>query len=386
MDVRALSKKNKDYVIKLRREFHKYPEIAFKEFKTSKLIKDELSKLNIEYKTVIDTGIIANIKGRKPGKTLCLRADIDGLAIKEESNLDFKSQNEGFMHACGHDCHIAMLIGACKILNENRNNFNGNIKILFQPAEEIGAGARKVIKEGVLDNVDGVFGIHIWSQMESGSVCVEEGAKWASADVFTINVTGVGGHGSAPHEGVDTIVAASAIVLNLQSISSREISPLEPVVVSIGYIQGGSQYNAISDNVILKGTTRCFNPEIKERFASIIERISKDTAKAYRAEAEVEYIKSPPVLINDKKCSKIAEESCEKIGLKTISFPKILAGEDVAEYMRIVPGAFATLGALNKEKGCVYPHHHPKFKIDEDVLELGVSLHIQYALDFLKQY
>lgn len=384
MNVRELARKNRDYVIKLRRRFHKYPEIAFSEFKTSQLIKKELSKLNIDYEPIIGTGVIANIKGNGEGKTICLRADIDGLAIKEENDFDFKSQNEGFMHACGHDCHIAMLLCACKILKENNNSFCGNIKILFQPAEEIGAGARAIINQGFLQGIDGVFGIHVWSDIPYGKVCVEEGPRWASADVFTITVKGKGGHGSAPNQGVDAIVAASAIVLNLQSICSREISPMEPVVVSIGSIHGGSQYNAISDNVILKGTTRCFNPEIKDKFGEIIERISKDTAKAYRAEAEVEYIKCPPVLINDKKCSYIATKSCEQIGITTINYEKILAGEDVAEYMRIVPGVFATLGVGNRDKDCIYPQHHPKYKVDEDALELGVSLHVQYALDFLK--
>lgn len=383
MEIRALSKKYKQYVIELRRKFHMYPEISLKEFKTSNLIKSELDKIGIKYMQVAETGVVANIKGENPGKTIALRADIDGLAVTEANDVEYKSQHEGFMHACGHDCHMAMLLGAAKILNEMKSEINGNVKLIFQPAEEIGVGAKKLIKEGVLKGVDGVFGMHVWSDLECGKVCAMEGPTWAAADVFNIKVKGKGGHGSAPHRGIDAALVASSIVVNLQSIVSREISPFEAAVVSVGYLKAGSQYNVIASDAMLKGTTRCYNEEVRKKFPIAIERIMKDTANAYRAEAQLEYRQGPPVVVNNSECSKMAERSIQKIGAKAVHFEKISAGEDVAEYMKLVPGVFAVVGVGNNKIGACYPQHHEKFNVDEEALEIGVALHVQYALDFL---
>ncbi|WP_291636886.1 M20 family metallopeptidase [Clostridium sp.] len=383
MLIRELSNKYNQKVIELRREFHKYPEASLYEYKTIDRIGQELDKLGISYKKVADTGIIAEIKGNNPGKTVALRADIDALEVKELNNCEYKSKNEGFMHACGHDCHISMLLGAAMILSEIKNEINGTVRLLFQPAEEVVEGAKKMIACGALDGVDGVFGIHVWSDIEHGFVCIQEGPLMASVDLFTIKVHGKGGHGSAPHQGVDAVIASSAIAMNLQSIVSRELSPLDIAVVSIGTLNVGTRFNIIASEGILNGTTRSFDPNVREKFPGMIERISSDTASAYRAEAEVEYTFGTPGVINDVNCSKIAEKSLGEIGAKSIIIEKITGGEDFAEYLGRVPGIIALVGVRNEAKGACYPQHHPMYTVDEDSLEIGTALYAQYAKDFL---
>ncbi|QXM06886.1 M20 family metallopeptidase [Crassaminicella indica] len=384
MNIKELAKQNKQYVIDLRREFHKYPEPSWQEFRTSKRIKEELDKMGIDYISVAGTGIVAVIKGEKNGKTVALRADIDALQVKEANDIPYKSQNEGIMHACGHDGHGAMLLGAAKILNDCKSEINGTVKLFFQPAEELAAGAEKMVQEGVMEGVDGVFGIHLWTDLACGTVSVEEGPRMASADLFKIKVKGKGGHGSLPHQGVDAVVAASAIVMDLQSVVSREISPLESAVVSIGKFQGGTRFNVIADEAVLEGTTRCFNNEIRKEFPKILERIAKNTAASYRAEAEIEYIHGTPATINEAVCSGIAEKSVEKLlGKEGISkMEKVTGGEDFARYLE---GVLAFVGARNEEKQANYPHHHPRFNIDEDALEIGIALYAQFAIDFLNE-
>ncbi|WP_291637100.1 M20 family metallopeptidase [Clostridium sp.] len=383
MSIRELSNKYKQNVIDLRREFHKYPEASLHEYKTIERIGQELDNLGVSYKRVADTGIIAEIKGTNPGKTIALRADIDALSVKELNECEYKSENEGFMHACGHDCHISMLLGAAMILSKQKNELNGTIRLLFQPAEEVAQGAKKMIEAGALDGVDGIFGIHVWSDIERGFVCVQEGPLMASADLFEIKVHGKGGHGSAPHQGVDAVVASCAIVMNLQSIVSRELSPLEPAVVSIGSLNVGTRFNIIASEGTLTGTTRSFNPDVRNKFPAMIQRIAEDTASAYRAEAVLEYTFATSVVINDANCSKIAEKSLDKIGAKSINVEKITGAEDFAEYLSKVPGIIALVGVGNEAKGACYPQHHPMYTIDEDALEIGTSLYAQYATDFL---
>ncbi|MBA5850744.1 amidohydrolase [Clostridium sp. cel8] len=385
MTVKELAKKYKKDVINLRREFHKYPEASLKEVRTNKRIKEELDKIGVPCKTVAGTGVVAEIKGKKPGKTVLLRADIDGLSVTELNDCEFKSQHDGFMHACGHDTHISMLLGAAMILQDIKDELCGTVRLVFQPAEEVAQGAKMMIKAGVLDGVDGVFGMHIWSNIECGSVCVQKGPLMASADLFKIKVKGKGGHGSAPHQGVDAVVASSAIVMNLQSVVSREIDPLESAVVSVGSIKSGTRFNVIASEGVLEGTTRCFNPEIRENFPKMLERVAKDTAATFRADAELEYTWGTPVVINDEKYSSIAEKSVEKIGAKPIIMEKITGGEDFSEYMNRVPGVLALVGCRNKDKGAIYPQHHPKYTIDEDSLEIGSALYAQYAQDFLSE-
>lgn len=385
MKVKEITSKYKNYIVKMRREFHANPEASMQEVRTSQRIKEELDKMGVPYVSAANTGVIATIKGDNPGKSVALRADIDALTVCELNEVDYKSKVNGLMHACGHDGHAAMLLGAAKVLNESKNKINGTVKLLFQPGEEVGEGARAMIADGAMEGVDTAFGIHLWADLEVGKVAVEEGPRMASADILKINVKGKGGHGSMPQQCVDAVVVASAIVMNLQTIVSREISPLESVVVSIGSINAGTRFNVIAENAILDGTVRCFNPEIREQIPEIIERIVKNTASAYRAEASVEYNTVIPITINDKECTDIAKGSVVKLlgEDKLASVPKVTGSEDMSEYLNIAPGAIVFVGAGNADKGIIYPHHHGRFNIDEDALEIGTNLYVQYALDFL---
>lgn len=385
MTIREMTKKYKQNIIDLRRKFHQYPEASLNEYNTIKMIKEELDKIGIEYKSVANTGLIAEINGKNPGKTVALRADIDALSVTELNECEFKSKNEGLMHACGHDCHISMLLGAAMVLNDIKDELNGTVKLLFQPAEEVAKGAKMMIASGALEGVDGVFGMHVWSDIEAGSVCVQPGPLMASADLFTIKVKGKGGHGSAPHQGVDSVVVSSAIVMNLQTIVSRELGPLQSSVVSVGSLNAGSRFNVIASEGILTGTTRCFDPKIREKFPTMLERIAKDTASTFRAEAELEYTYGTPTVINNKEYSKLAESSLEQIGAKSVVIEKIMGGEDFSEYMNRVPGVLALVGVRNENKNACYPQHHPHYTVDEDALEIGSSLYAQYAKDFLNK-
>lgn len=385
MTIREMTKKYTQNIISLRRKLHQYPEASLSEYNTSKMIKEELDRLGIEYKSAANTGIIAEIKGKNSGKTVALRADIDALSVTELNECEFKSQNNGFMHACGHDCHISMLLGAAMVLNDIKDTLNGTVRLIFQPAEEVAKGAKMMIEAGALEGVDGIFGMHVWSDIECGSVCVQEGPLMASADLFTIEVKGKGGHGSAPHQGVDAVVASSAIVMNLQTIVSRELNPLQPTVVSVGSLNVGSRFNVIASEGILTGTTRCFSPEIRDKFPEMLERVAKDTAATFRADAEVEYSYGTPVVINNREYSKLAEGSLEKIGAKSVVIEKIMGGEDFSEYQNRVPGVLALVGVRNESKNACYPQHHPHYTVDEDALEIGSALYVQYAQDFLNK-
>lgn len=387
MNIAEMAKDCKQYVIDIRREFHMYPESSLKEYRTSSRIKEELERMGIPCRVAAGTGVIGVIKGGRPGKTVALRADIDALELTELNGVSYKSRNEGLMHGCGHDAHAAMLLGAAGILNSVKAGIGGEVRLLFQPAEEIAKGALGLIEEGALDGVDCVLGIHMWSGMECGRVSLEAGPRLAATDLFTIRVKGKGGHGSMPNQGIDAVVVASAIVMNIQSIVSREMNPLEPVVVSIGKITSGTRFNIIASEAELLGGTRCFSREIRKELPEIIERIAKNTAAAYRAEAELEYHFNTGPVINDEEPVRIGQGTIEKLfGRDALAhMEKATGGEDFALYLDKVPGAMAYVGTANREKDTCYPHHHGRFNIDEEALEAGCALYAQYALDFLEQ-
>lgn len=386
MTISKLVKDNKDYVIALRREFHKNPEPSFKELNTSRRIKEELDKMGIEYISCATTGVVATIKGNHTGKTIALRADIDALSVQELNDVEYKSQVDNMMHACGHDGHTSMLLGAANILNEKRDEIYGTVKLFFQPAEEIGEGADAMIADGAMNGVDSVFGIHLWSSIETGKVSIESGPRMASADWFKINVNGKGGHGSAPHQCVDALVVASSIVMNLQTIVSREIDPLEPVVLTIGMLNSGSRFNVIAENAYMEGTTRCFNNKIRKELPARMEKIISNIAQSYGATATLDYNYIIDPTINDEKCADLGQKVVEKILGKNglTKFEKITGGEDFSHYMRNTPGALAFVGCRNESKGACYSHHSGNFEIDEDSLEIGTNLYVQYAIDYLK--
>lgn len=385
MQTKKLAEKYKDYVIKMRREFHMNPEASMEEYNTSKRIREELDKAGIENRSIAGTGVIATIKGNHSGKTVALRGDIDALAVIEESGKEYASKVHGLMHACGHDTHGAMLLGSAMVLNEMKDKINGTVKFFFQPGEEVGKGAAAMVAEGALDGVDGVMGMHISSGLPSGTINADPGPKTASADYFKITVTGKGGHGAEPEKTIDAVVVGSAVVMNIQSLVSREFSPFDPLVVTIGSIQSGTRFNVIAPRAVIEGTVRYYNPEFKEKIPAAIERIAKATAEAYRATAEMEYSNLVKITINDDTCTSIAREAAGKIVGKenVVETPPATGGEDFSEFSSIVPGVMCNLGARNEEKGTTYPHHHGKFDVDEDVFVGGVAFYAQYALDFL---
>lgn len=387
MNAKDLAKKYKQYAIDLRREFHMNPEPSMKEVRTSDRVVEELKKMGIECNKVAGTGVVGIIKGNYEGKTVALRADMDALEVNEENEKEYKSKVKGLMHACGHDGHTAGLLTAAKILNEMKNEFSGSVKLLFQPGEEVAQGAKKMITEGVMEGVDGVFGIHIWNDAEVGKISVEAGPRMASAGIFKIDVIGKGGHGSMPHQGVDAVVVGSSIVMNLQSLVSREISPLDPAVISVGMFNAGSRFNVIAGEAHLEGTTRCFSMEVNDSFEDMITRVAENTAKSYRAKVKVDYEQLVIPTINDPEMSAIAEGAVEKTSGKDalITYEKTTGGEDFSFFTQKAPGAFAFVGSKNEKKVDYFPHHHPKFDIDEDALEIASALYAQFAIDFLNK-
>jgi len=387
MTVRDSAEQCKEQIISWRREIHAHPEIAWKESHTGDMVARELENLGIEVKRIAQTGVLGILKGARAGKTVALRADMDALAITEATDLPYKSKNPGIMHACGHDGHTAMLLGAAKILSQRKDQLGGTIKFIFQPAEEIGLGALQLIDAGVMEGVDALLGIHLWPDLASGKVSLVAGPRMASADKIRITVKGKSGHGSMPHQGIDAILAASAIIMNLQSVSSREVAPLEPVVITIGKIVGGTSWNITCDDVVLEGTTRCFSREVRDNLPAMITRIIQNTAVSFRAQAELEYIPIVAPLINDARIAQLAAAALHNLYGEDIvgEIDKVMGGEDFSFLCEKTPGAMVFLGNGNRDKQTDYPLHNDKFNIDEDVLPIGAALHAQFALDFLSR-
>lgn len=383
--IKELATKYKKDIIDLRREFHMYPELSWEEGNSANIIKRELEKMGLSYKVVAKNGIVLDICGKNKGKCILLRADMDALPIQEDNEIEYKSKNSGVMHACGHDGHMAQLLGAVKILNELRESFDGVVRVVFQPAEEVGQGGKKMVEENVLDGVDGAFAIHLWADIPTGKVSIESGPRMASADNFKIKLIGKGGHGSLPHQCIDPIVAGSAFVLNLQTIVSREINPNDSVVVTVGKFQGGSGANIIPSDTLIEGTVRCFDYDLREELPKLIERVLRGVSEAHRIKYEFEYNFYPAPVINDVKETEIARKSAVSLYGEEVlyNFNKMTTAEDFSAYSTIVPGVLAFVGVKNVEKGCCYPHHHPKFNIDEDALEMGSALYAKFAIDFL---
>lgn len=386
MNLLDLEAKYADYQIEMRRTFHRCPEASGKEYETAKLIRAELDKMGIPWRQCgMETGTLATIKGARPGRTILLRGDIDGLEVEEKTGLEYASRNKGFMHACGHDCHISMLLTAAKILNDLRDRLCGNVVLCFQPAEEIGRGASAMIADGALESVDAAFGIHVWSDVPSGHVAVRTGPQMAAADHFTIEVFGKGGHGAMPHACADATLMASAIALNLQTIVSRETDPNETAVVTVGMLESGTRFNVISGYAKLTGTTRCFSPEVRDRFPEQLERIARDTARAMRGDAKLIYDKLLPPTINDADMAERVRVATKKLlgeeGL--YDYAPTMGGEDFACYQEKVPGAMCFLGVRNEACQATYAQHHNCYQVDEAMLIKGALLHAQMAVDFL---
>lgn len=385
MDIKEIAAKYEKYLPEVRYWFHANPEVSEHEFETSKHIKEELDKMGVEWRPCgLETGVLATIKGAKPGKTILLRGDMDALTVQEDTGLPYASKNAGVMHACGHDCHISMLLTAAQILKDMKDDLCGTVKLAFQPAEEVATGAKSMIADGALDGVDACFGMHVWADVEAGKVSVEAGPRMAAADCFKINVTGKGSHGAAPHQGIDAVVAVTAMVSNLQTIVSREIDPAQPAVVTVGAVKAGTRWNVVAEHGYLEGTARCFTPEVREQYHKAIERIMNTTAETFRVGAEMEWIPLVPPTINDEHISAVAENAVHKLmgDGATARYEKTSGGEDFAYFMEKVPGAMAFLGIRNEACGAIWPNHSGKFCVDESALLNGAMLYAQVAMDF----
>ena len=391
MNIKETAQKYSDYAVDIRRRIHANPELSTQEFETSKLVQEELNKIGVSFEICgeLGTGVLATITGGKPGKTILIRADMDALPVAEETDVPFKSQNEGKMHACGHDCHTSSLLTAAHILNELKDELHGTVKLAFQPAEETAQGAKDMIAAGALKGVDGVYGMHVWSGVPVGTACAAAGGRMASAGMFEIWVQGKGGHGAEPANCIDAITCTTAIVNSLQTIVSREFRPVDAAVLTVGRIDAGLRWNVIADKAYIAGTTRCFDNEIAKQFPEKIERIAKGVAAAYRCSVELKYTDLVPPTVNHPEMAAIVEQSIRTVMGEDANFDfgPTTGGEDFAFFINAAPdqmGAICLMGGRNEAEGCCYEHHSPKFKVDEAALLNAAMLYCQVADDFNK--
>lgn len=387
MDYLEKAKAVEDYIVSFRRELHATPELSGKELETQKKIMAELDQLNIPYRKAGATSLIATLKGGKPGKTVALRGDIDALPIREESGVEFSSKNEGVMHACGHDAHTSMLLGAAKILNEMKDEIPGEIRFFFQEGEETFSGAKKIVAEGGMDGVDAAFGMHGMPHLKVGEASIQSGYRMAGCDTIYVKFEGVSGHGSMPHLAKDTIHAAALFTVDLQSIITKNNNAQDPLVLSVGRFHGGTKANVIAKFTELDITMRYFTPESRQIAHDAIRRHAKAIADAWEMKVDVEIEESALSLYNDPELTELARASFVKIageeGLQDMA--KLMGSEDMPYYFQKAPGVYALLGYKNEAIDAVYFPHHEKFKIDEDYMKYGTALHVQFALDFLNR-
>ncbi|UVI30723.1 M20 metallopeptidase family protein [Paenibacillus spongiae] len=382
MNVIDAGKRIADELIAFRRDLHRYPELSFQESETAAKVGRQLEALGIAYKPGVGGhGIVADIKGGRPGPVIALRADMDALPIEEESGLAYASARPGVMHACGHDAHTAILLGAARLLREEP--FAGTVRLLFQSAEEINAGAKAMIGEGALEGVDEIYGLHNLPTLAAGMAATKYGPLMGSVDRIELTIEGRGGHGAIPDQTVDPVVCASAIVMGLQTIVSREVSPFDPVVVTIGSIQAGHANNVIPHRAELTGTVRTFEPRVQEAMPARIERIVKQIADGYRCTAELRYIRQVPVLMNHDACVSHVDSVLDRVigAERRITAAPTLAGEDFSVYLERIPGCFFWLGSgplEDADQACGL--HHPRYTLNEECIPLGASLLAAIAL------
>ena len=385
-------KKLQEELVRMRRELHQIPEVGDVLPETRSYVEGKLKEYGIPFtENSHDSGLIAVIKGGKPGKTLALRADMDALPITEENEVDYKSRHKGAMHACGHDTHMAMLLGAAKVLNEHKDELCGNVKLFFQTNEEGSRGAERMVNDGCMDDVDAVFGTHIGcilsKDLPSGTVVAVPGCCMASFDKFVIKVKGTGCHGSTPEKGVDPINIAAHIVINLQEVLAREIAAVKPAVLTIGKFNAGVAYNVIPSEVVIEGTIRALEEDVRQELARRIGEISKATAETFRGSAEYEMIWGAPPVVNDDKMAELAADCARDVlgadmVVDHIAAPN-MGGEDFAYYLMKKPGAFMFLSSADPKKHTDVPHHNPRFNVDEDVLWEGSAVFVRIAERFL---
>ncbi len=380
-------------MVALRRDLHEHPELAFEEVRTSGIVAKRLQALGLEVQTeVAKTGVVGLLRGsasKSGAKTIAIRADMDALPIYELNDIDYRSTVDGKMHACGHDGHTSIALAVADILSKRKAELTGNVKFIFQPAEEVIGGAKPMVKEGAMEGVDGVIGLHLMSYYPVGRVGVRAGTVFASADGFTMTVKGKGGHGAMPETAVDPIVIAAYIITALQTLITRETSPFSPAVITIGQVHAGTAFNIIPETAELRGTMRAYSKEHREKLLRRIKELSDGMARSMGATCETEFADSGcPPCINDERMTEVVQ----KAATGAVGADKVDNGEevmttgsdDMGYFLNAVPGCYFIVGAKNENKGASYPHHHPRFNVDEDALPIGVEVLTRAALEFLK--
>jgi len=375
-------------VVADRRDIHQNPELGYNEKRTAALVAARLTDLGLTVRTGVGgTGVVGILKGGRPGKTVLLRADMDALPIHEENQTSYVSRNPGVMHACGHDAHTSILLGVVRVLTDRRHEIPGTVAFMFQPAEEGGAGAQRMIDDGVLDDppVDAAFGLHVDADRYVGQVAVRSGPAMASADRFTITIKGKGGHAAAPHRTVDPIVVGAHIITALQTIVGREVSPNEPAVVTVGSLAAGTAANVIPDTATIKGTVRAYNADVRQHVENRVSELTRGIAAAMRASAEIEYRIGYPVLVNHAEQVALVKAAVgEVLGPDAVlERDPVMGAEDFAFVLQKVPGAFMHLGVRNRSWKTPRPVHTATFDLDEGALPIGVAVLSATALKYL---
>lgn len=382
-----------DEIVTMRRDLHQIPEIGGDLPETKAYVMKKLTEMGIPFtENKSDSGLMAEIRGGKPRKTIALRADMDALPIQEANEVEYISRHEGIMHACGHDAHTAMLLGAARVLSENKERIPGTVRLLFQTDEEGSRGAERTIKEGGIQGADAVFGTHIGTilskDIPSGTMVCTPGCCMASFDKFVIRVKGNGCHGSTPEKGVDPINIASHIVINLQEIVAREIAATKPAVLTIGHMEAGFAYNVIPSEALIEGTIRALEEDVRQELARRIKEVAEATARTFRGEVEYEMIWGAPPVISDPEMAALAADCAREVVGESRVIDRVdapnMGGEDFAYFLNQVPGAFMFLSSSNPEKHTDVPHHNPRFNVDEDVLWIGSAMFVKIAERFLE--
>ncbi len=371
-------------IVELRRSLHQRPELGFQEKLTAQLISDRLSEWKIDYQRgIAQTGVVATIEGKNPNsKVLAIRADMDALPIQEENKVSYRSQHDGIMHACGHDGHTAIALGTAKYLAEHARDFQGTVKIIFQPAEEGPGGAKPMVEAGVLKNpdVDAIIGLHLWNNLPLGTVGVRAGALMAAVECFRCTIFGKGGHGAMPDRTIDSVVVSAQIVNALQTIVSRNINPIDSAVVTVGELHAGSALNVIADTARMSGTVRYFNPDLKDIIGKRVEEIIAGICQTHGAKYDLNYWHLYPPLINDSEIARLVRSVAEDI-VETpqgvVPECQTMGGEDMSFFLQEVPGCYFFLGSANRDLGLSYSHHHPRFDFDETALGMGVEMFVR---------
>lgn len=378
-----------DEVIATRRDFHAHPELGYQEHRTAGIVARRLRELGLEVReNVAETGVIGLLRGGRPGPTVLLRADMDALPIQEVSDATYRSTVPGVMHACGHDGHTSVLLGVARTLVEGRETLPGNVKLVFQPAEEGGAGAKRMIEEGALEGPDleAAFGIHLWNDGPVGAVGVRDGAFMAAADSFDLKVQGQGGHAAGPHRAIDPVVTAAHLIVAMQTLVSRETNPLQSAVVTVGRIQGGDVRNVIPNEVLLQGTVRTFDVALREQMPRRLERMAQGVCAAFGGQCDLEYRFGYPPTVNDARMADVVRAAAREVVGEhhVVVAPQVMGAEDMSYFLERVPGCFFRIGSANAERGLTRPHHNPAFDFDEDALAIGVEVLARTARRYLE--